>query len=170
MNTRLSFWACSYIYYFSLGKYSKYIFLIAALNGLVRIDELWEILDMLCTWNVWTNKKPSHKDIHKAIFIEVILGSLDAYEIQTCMRFSTNHIKHKNNSSNQCIEHSCVSGMMRIEEYIEFTNACLLNYVGIKKERGTNYRLFLISRPTDLWLGGHNWDKNHCVNPLAEKV
>ena len=52
-------------------------------------------------------------------------------------------------------------GAMHIEEHTEFAKACFANSVSIKKERGTNFRAFLISRPIEVWLGGYNKVKIH---------
>ena len=88
---------------------------------------------------VWTNHKPSNKDAYKAMCIEEILSLLDVYKVLTRGRSFASHLKNRNNSSNQCMEHSCTCGAMCIKEYIKFVNVCFANSASIKKERGMNF-------------------------------
>ena len=62
------------------------------------------------------------------------------------------------------MEHGGTCGLTCIEEHTKFENVCFANLVSIKRERGTNFAVFLISHPMKVCLGGHNKEKIPSVN------
>ena len=79
-------------------------------------------------------------------------------------RSSTNCVNHKHKLSNKGMGHSGTCGAMCIKEHTKFSNACFANSVSIKTKRGTNFRAFLISPPTEVWPRGHNGEKIHSAD------
>ena len=101
------------------------------------------ILDRICMWIVWANKKFEHKDAYITTLTKSLLNSLEVCVTQTLKHPSTNRIDHKKKLCRSGMEHGGACGVSHIKEYTEFPIMCVANSESIKREGS----LFL----------GHSW-------------